>query len=70
MRSNLVDLFVQMHAETEKAVLISDTGEEAAAVWLPKSQIEVEYDPTMKVRGKGAATITCPEWLAKDKGLI
>jgi DNA-directed RNA polymerase alpha subunit len=68
VKSDLIDVVVQMHAETEKAVLVSDDGDKDKAVWLPKSQIEI--DPSMKERSKGAAMITLPEWLAKDKGLI
>ena len=70
MKSDLIDVTVQMHAETEKAVLVSDDGDKASAVWIPKSQCEIEFDASMKVRGNGAATLTLPEWLAKDKGLI
>lgn len=33
-------------------------------VWLPKSQIEVEENKD------GTCTVTMPEWLAHDKGLI
>ena len=70
MKSNLVDLTVQVHVETAKAVLVSDDGDKEKAVWLPLSQIEIEYRPSMKERGNGLAVITLPEWLAKDKGLI
>ena len=34
-------------------------------IWLPKSQIEVEKDSDGKT-----CTVTMPEWLAMDKGLI
>jgi hypothetical protein len=70
VKSNLIDVTVQMHAETDKAVLVSDDGDKNKAVWIPKSQIEIAFHPSMKERGNGAATITLPEWLAKDKGLI
>ncbi len=64
-KSELVDLTMQKHAETAKAVLVSDTGDEKDAVWLPLSQVEIEPG------GKpGVVVVTCPEWLAKDKGLI
>lgn len=56
---NLVDCAVQLHAETEKAWLVSDTGERADAVWVPKSQAELED-----------GVLTLPEWLAKEKELI
>lgn len=64
-KSELVDLTVQKHAETTKAILVSDTGEEKDAVWLPLSQVEVE--PGDK---PGVVIVTCPEWLAMGKGLI
>lgn len=61
MRSNLIDCAVQLHHETEKAWLVSDTGERDKAVWIPKSQAEFD---------EADGTLTLPEWLAKDKGLI
>ena len=64
-KSDLIDVSAQLHRETDKAVLISDDGERDNAIWLPKSQIEF----TLPDR-KGVTTITLPEWLAKDKGLI
>ena len=70
MKSDLIDVAVQMHAETEKAVLVSDDGDKDKAVWIPKSQCEIEFDSSMKIRGKGSAMITLPEWLAKERGLI
>ena len=57
--SNLIDITMQIFAETPKAVLASDTGDKKDAVWLPRSQIEIDGD-----------TITMPEWLAQEKGLI
>jgi len=63
MKSNLVDIEGAIHAETEKAVLFSETGDRAKAVWLPKSMVEIDRD-----NGKTIATM--PEQLALDKGLI
>jgi hypothetical protein len=64
-RSDLIDIVCTLHAETEKAIFVSDDGEKDNAVWLPKSQIEYE------LRGRtGSTIVTMPEWLAKDKGLI
>lgn len=60
----LVDLTMHLHHKTEKAILVSDDGDEKRAVWLPLSQIEVE---TLK---GNAVEVTCPVWLAKNKGLI
>lgn len=64
-KSDLIDVAVVRHAETEKAILVSETAHKEDAVWLPKSQIEIENDGH-----KNFVTVTLPEWLAKDKGLI
>lgn len=63
-KSDLLDLTVQLHHETERAVLVSDDGNRQAAVWLPKASIEIEMKP------KGVAIVTLPEWLAIAKGLV
>ncbi|WP_407528403.1 hypothetical protein [Methylobacterium oryzisoli] len=65
MRSNLVDLTVRLHHETPMAVLVSLDGDRDEAVWLPKSAIEIEADA-----GKATHTVTLPEPLAIDKGLV
>ena len=65
MKSNLIDIFGRVHAETERAVRFSETGDDKDAVWLPRSQIEIE--PASKA---GYVTVTMPEWLAQEKGLI
>lgn len=65
MKSDLVDVFFTKHAETEKAVLVSATGEKADAVWIPLSQIEI-----YPIGVNGVFEVTMPEWLALDKGLI
>lgn len=62
--SDIVDLTVEMHAETDRAILVSDDGDKNNAVWLPKSQIEID-----ERKGK-TLEIQVPEWLAADKGLI
>lgn len=62
--SNLVDISVTLHAETDKAWRVSDDGENDNAVWIPKSQAELEHK-------KGVLyELTLPEWLAIDKGLV
>jgi len=63
MKSDLIDIAVQLHHETEKAWRVSDTGENDKAVWIPKSQAELEPDG-------GVHLLTLPEWLANEKGLI
>ena len=64
MKSDLVDVTVQVHAWTDRAIRVSDDGDDAHAVWLPLSQIEVLKRP------KGIAIVTMPEWLALKEGLI
>lgn len=61
----LVDIAGQLIRpfETEKAWFFFDGNTE---VWLPKSQ--VEWDPSD--RDPNVGTMTMPEWLALDKGLI
>lgn len=65
MKSDLVDIAVCRMAETEKAILVSETGDKGNAVWLPKSQCEIENDGHTNF-----ITVTLPEWLARDKGLV
>ena len=64
MKSDLVDLDVQVLRRTEKAALVTlDLPENA--VWLPLSQIEIA-----ETAFAGIERVTLPEWLALDKGLI
>lgn len=62
--SDLVDLTLQLHAETVKAILVSDDGDEKRAIWLPLSQCEIER------KAKGVVVVTLPEWLATQRGLV
>ena len=64
MKSDLIDVTMKIHHQTERAVFASDSGDVKHAVWLPLSQIEV------LLRGDGTAEITMPEWLARERGLI
>ena len=65
--SDLIDVACEIRRETDKAVAVADgtanmdlgDGKEKL-FWLPKSQIEINDD----------GTITMPEGLAKEKGLI
>lgn len=63
MKSDLIDLTVEIHHQTDKAWLLSDDGNRENAVWIPKSQAEIEYNGRTHI-------LTCHEWLALDKGLI
>lgn len=64
MKSNLVDLSMQLHHETAKAILVSDDGEREHAIWLAKSQIEFEH------KKNGIVVVTMPEWVAVEKKLM
>lgn len=67
MSKKLVDVAMCLHHMTEKAVLVSDDGEKEHGIWLAKSQIEM--DPEDALPGQ-TITVTMPEWLAKNDGLI
>lgn len=64
MKTSLADIEVYVHFETEKAFLVSDTGDKEDAQWIPKTKCEVDYTK------KPYATLTCEEWLAQEKGWI
>ena len=82
--STLIDLAMVLHHETSLgqtergAVLVSSDGNEATAIWIPKSQCQIE--PTGKtVRGTRkngqsanfpTITLTLETWQAQNKGLI
>ena len=64
MRSDLVDVVVEIRRETALAVLVR-TDERREPVWIPKSLIEIE-------KGKPSAwlaTVTLSQRLAEEKGL-
>jgi len=58
--SKLVDLDVTVLAETDGAYGIENANDpDGPLIWLPKSQCEID-----------AGTLTCPEWIAQERGLI
>ena len=65
MKSKIIDINVEVTARTEKAVLVH-TGVKEQAVWLPLSQVDIEPNDAFP----GIETVTLPEWLALEKGLI
>jgi len=65
MKSNLIDIDVEVLHRTAKAVLVH-TGNKDQAVWLPLSQCEIEPNGAFD----GIETLTLPEPLALEKGLI
>lgn len=64
-RSDLVDIPVHLHAETDKAWMIR-TGDRSYGEkhWIPKSQGELVPEGS-----PGIYILTIPEWLAVAKGL-
>lgn len=64
--SDVVDLRLHLHWMTPDAIKVSVDGEKSNAVWLPKSKIGY---PTECETGT-VITVTMPEWLAVDKGLV
>ena len=63
-KSNLVDVEVHLHFATGKAFKVSLSGDEDDAVWVPKSQslLDAQIDEV--------GTLSLPEWLAQERGLI
>jgi hypothetical protein len=59
MALKLIDLMVEVVKSTEKAWFVET--EDGLEAWIPKSQAEFDED---------TLTLTLPEWLAIDKGLI
>ena len=68
-RSDLADLSVIYQTRTERAVCIRET-EDALDIWLPWSEVEIyREDKATPMRGD-VVTLTGPEWLMQEKGLI
>lgn len=65
MSDETVTLRMRCHAETGKAMLLSEDGEEGNAVWIPKSQI-VRAEAGRDEDGE----FEIKEWMAKKNGLI
>lgn len=64
MKSDIIDIDVEVTARTDKAVLVH-TGIKEQAVWLPLSQIEIEPSGF-----GGIETVSLPQWLAEERGLV
>jgi len=64
MKSDVVDLHVCLHHETDGAYKVSLTGEDEDTVWVPKSAVEMER------LGGTQYEMTIPEQMAVDKGLV
>ena len=64
MKSDLLDINVQLLHETAQAWLVTD-GAPEEGVWVPKSQCEL-----CETGIGGIMRLTLPEWLAQEKGLL
>jgi hypothetical protein len=69
MKSDLLDLDVVKHHETEKAYLVSLDGERDKAVWVPKEPCEFQAGASVRP-GRTYGILTLPERLAIEKGLV
>jgi hypothetical protein len=66
----LVDVRLVQHHQTQKAWLVSQTGDDDDADWLPMSQAE-RYDTTAEPEGGLTSyEFAMPEWLARKKGFL
>ena len=76
--SDLHDFALALHHETALAILVSADGQEAKAVWLPKSRCEFEKKnstlPGIRKNGQSVnlpcVVVTMPEALAVEKKLL
>lgn len=64
MAHDTVDIEMQQHAITDRAIRVSKDGDDDAAVWLPLAHIDVEP------KKRGVVLVTLPSWLALEKELI
>ncbi|MDD5277697.1 MAG: hypothetical protein PHR16_16645 [Methylovulum sp.] len=68
-RSDLVDLELYIHGESDKGLKVSLHDDVANAVWLPKSKVQVG-ETRGGLKSVKFAEVSLPEWLAIDKGLV
>ena len=65
MKSDLIDIEIYIVRETNLAWCVTAVDVKTDSVWVPKSQCEVE-----RRGGSRFATLTLPESIALEKGLI
>lgn len=66
MRSNLEDIEVTVHHQTDKAWLVESEASAPERVWIPKSRCEMSEIAQPSKR----AMLTAPEPFLVEKGLI
>lgn len=64
-KSDLIDMTVQIRATTDRAVLVERTTMSREPAWVPLSQVELAACDNGQ-----DFTLTLPEWLALEKGLL
>lgn len=64
-KDETVELQLHCHAETQRAMLLSDDGDESRAAWVPKSQIVAHAVE----RGK-SGTVEVKRWIAEREGFL
>lgn len=70
MKHDILEMRMVWHFETDSAVLVSEDGDRAKAVWLPLKSIEMS---PAKTRGAGLlphVDLQIPQWLAEKKRLV
>jgi len=68
-----VTIEFEVHAETDKALLLSTDGDESGAEWVPKSQLRPEpdyLDLSYDVEVGDMLKLSLPESIATEKGFI
>lgn len=63
-RNEIVEVDGAIEARTDKAILFH-TGDKTQAVWLPRNQIQIDDTGFPEI-----FTVSMPEWMALDRGLI
>lgn len=61
-----IPLTIHVHAISAKALLLSETGDENKACWVPKSQIRPETAPE---RDK-TLNLEMADWIAEREGFV
>lgn len=65
MKSEVLDIMVEITAENSNEILVHE-GIKELAIWLPKQHIQIHRNYPIP----GVNSITIPEWLAIEKGFI
>ena len=68
MKSDILDLRMIVHGQTDRAIRVSEDGDVTKAVWLPLSQVEVA--PASTENGVRRVDVQIPQWLAEERRLV